>query len=44
MQQRALSVFKKGAALRFCQFDCAGIVGSKLHLLQPSNVRCLADS
>ena len=36
MQQRALSVFKKVAALRCWQFDCAGIVGSKLQLLQPS--------
>jgi len=33
MKQRALSVFKKGAALRFWPLDCAGIFGSKLHLL-----------
>ena len=43
MQQRALSVFKKGAALKFWPFDCAGIFGSKLHLLQPSSVRCLMN-
>jgi len=38
MQKRALSVFKKGAALRCWPFDCAGTVGSKLRLLQPSSV------
>ena len=41
MQQRALSVFKKGAPLRFWSFDCAGIFGSKLHLLQPSVASCI---
>jgi len=44
MQQRALSAFKKGAPLRCWPFDCAGIFGNKLHLLQPSSVRCLANS